>query len=81
MFVADETFCISLNRLRLVVTSDNIPQHNDPDHSLAIFYEDSSKKLILSYTNKDKRDFMRALILSTLGTSVNFGKICEKEPE
>lgn len=83
MFVADDEFCINLNRLRLVVKADNVPMFGDPDYSLTLVYENTrdQKSLKISYTSESKRDLMHTLILSSLGTNVNLRKTHEKEPE
>ena len=57
-YLADDEFCINLNKLRLVMVDDNIPMHDDPSHSITLIYEDTKEPIRISYIDKNKRDSM-----------------------
>ncbi len=62
-YLADDEFCINLNKLRLVSIADNIPMHDDPSHTITLIYEDLKESITISYINKDKRDSMYSWII------------------
>ena len=57
-YLTDDEFCINLNKLRLVMVDDSIPDHGDPDYSITLIYEDTKEPIRISYIDKDKRDAM-----------------------
>ncbi len=57
-YLTDDEFCINLDKLRLVSVADNIPQHDDPSHTITLIYENIVEPITISYTDKDKRDVM-----------------------
>ncbi|KKL59336.1 hypothetical protein LCGC14_2216330 [marine sediment metagenome] len=77
-YLADNEFCISLNKLRLVVVVDGVPMHNDPNHSMTLIYEDTKEPITISYTDKDKRDAMyKWIICGTKATEILKKEISE----
>lgn len=77
-YLTDDEFCINLDKLRLVMVDDSIPDHGDPDHNLTLIYENTENQIRVSYIDKDKRDAMFVQIVRGINATEILMEIGDK---